>query len=153
MTVKVSFFQAALFLLFLTLTSIAHSQLPEDAGKKIIETRCNMCHDVQTVIGTRRAKTAWQEVMDAMLIRGARVTDEEIDVMVAYLTKYFGVLNVNKATAKELEDVLAISTEKALAIVRYRTENGDFEDINSLKSVPGVDAKMIQEQKDRFVFK
>lgn len=153
MNVKGTSLQAVLFFLSLATTSIAQGQLPQGPGKEIVESSCGVCHDVDTAIGTRRTKAAWQEAIDAMVNRGARVTDEEITIIVEYLTNYFGVLNVNKATGKELETVLEISAEKAQAIVQYRTKHGDFKDLDALKKVPGVDAKVIEERKDRVAFK
>ena len=88
-----------------------------------------------------------------MINRGAVGSEEDFKAVLAYLSKYFGPLNVNKATAKELEEVLHVTPGEAAAIVRYRTENGDFKTLDALMSVPGVDGKLIETRKDRVAFK
>jgi len=62
-------------------------------------------------------------------------------------------VNVNTAAAKEIEDVLSISSEQSAAIVRYRAAKGEFKDLEGLKKVPGLDAKLLEDRKDRIVFK
>jgi competence protein ComEA len=152
-TVNLTSFEAILLLLLLTIASIAQSQLPEGPGKKTVENSCGTCHDVDTATDQRRTKTEWQETVDAMVNRGARATDEEIKLIIEYLVKYFGMVNVNKATAKELENVLGISAREAQAIVQYHVNNGDFKELDDLKKVSGVDAKLIEERKDLVTFK
>src|ERR1700738_4341343 len=82
--------KAALGLLCLATISKAQDQLPEGPGKKTVETVCSGCHDLDTAIGTRHDKAGWKTVVDRMADRGARATDEEFQVIVDYLTKYFG---------------------------------------------------------------
>ncbi len=76
--------------------------------------------------------------------------------MVEYLAKSFPPLpdkvNVNKATAKDIETGLALTTEEAEAIVKYRTDHGNFKDYDSLTKVPGVDAKKLEAKKDAIIF-
>jgi competence protein ComEA len=144
---------AAAISLWLATTSSAQDQLPEAPGKKTVATVCGACHDLDTAVGMRRDKPGWRVVVGAMAQRGARATDEEFAAIVEYLAKYFGMVNVNTATSKELEDVLEISSSESAAIVRYRTDNGDFKDLENLKKVPAVDAKLLEERKDHIVFK
>ncbi len=131
----------------------AQEQLPEGPGKKTVATVCGACHDLDTALEMRHTKAGWKTVINAMAERGARATDEDFDAIVAYLAKYFGAANVNAATAKELEDVLEIPSKEAEAIVRYRAGNGEFKDLESLKRVPGVNAQVLEERKDRIAFK
>ena len=85
--------------------------------------------------------------------RGAKGTDEEFAAIVEYLATYVGLVNVNKAPAAEIEAALAIPSTQAEEIVRYRAEHGEFKDLESLKKVPGVDAMMLDERKDRIAFR
>jgi len=133
--------------------SSAQDPLPEAPAKKTVESVCGGCHDVDTAIGERHDKPGWQTVIATMVNRGARASDQEFDAIIDYLAKYFGVVNVNRAAAKEIEDVLGISTEQSAAIVRYRGANGEFKDLEGLKKVPGLDAKMLEDRKERIVFK
>lgn len=144
---------AAAVCLWPATTANAQDQLPEAPGKKTVVAVCSACHDLDTATAMRRDKAGWKDVVDTMAGRGARATDEEFATIVEYLAKYIGVVNVNRATGKELEDMLDISSSESAAIVRYRTANGDFKDLEDLKKVPAVDAKLLDERKDRIVFK
>jgi competence ComEA-like helix-hairpin-helix protein len=147
------------FLIAFALAAIAHAQsaLPEAPAKKIVEKVCSACHDTGTATGERHTKAGWNAVIDAMANRGARATDQEFDAIAEYLTKYFGPVNVNQATAEEIAKALNIDPKQADAIVKYRTENGEFKDLDALKDalkkVPGIDASVIEDRKDRIVFK
>jgi competence protein ComEA len=141
-----------LFLLWMAATLSAQQPLPEAPAKSTVERVCAACHDLGTAIGTRRTKAGWDTVIDAMASRGARASDQEFDAIVAYLAKYFGVVNVNKASSKEIEEVLEVSSQQAEAILRYRAASGDFKNLEDLKKVPGVDAALLEERKDRIVF-
>ncbi len=52
-------------------------------------------------------------------------------------------INVNTATADELQKKGMIDKGKADEIVRYRDENGQFDDWDELQNVPGMDQKSI----------
>lgn len=47
-------------------------------------------------------------------------------------------VNVNTATAAELDTLPGIGPSKAEAIVAYRTENGPFASVDQLDDVPGI---------------
>jgi len=139
--------------LLLAATVHAQDPLPEASAKRTVETVCAACHEIGTAIGARRTKAGWNAVIDAMANRGARATDAEFDAIVDYLAKFFGLVNINKAAAMEIEEIVGLSASTAGAIVRYRMESGDFADLESLKKVPGIDAALIEERKDRIAFK
>lgn len=127
--------------------------LPDGPGKATVEKLCSNCHGLATVVGLRRTRSGWQTTVDDMAGRGAAGTDEEFDTVVQYLYRYLGKVNVNKAGAKELEEVLDISSQQAGAIVAYRAANGDFKDLDALQKVPGIDAKKLDDDKDRIAFR
>jgi competence ComEA-like helix-hairpin-helix protein len=130
----------------------AQIKLPDGPGKETVELVCTACHDLDTAIEIRHAKPEWRAIVQSMIDRGARATDDEVTTIVDYLGTQVGLVNVNKADAAEIEAVVAIPTAQAEAIVRYRTEKGDFKDLESLKNVPTVDGKVLEERKDRIVF-
>ena len=78
----------------------------------------------------------------------------DIDAIVAYLAKNFPVvkINVNKASAKDLEAGLELTTKESEAIIRYREAKGNFKTLDDLKKVPGLDAVKIESKKDRLDF-
>ncbi len=65
--------------------------LPEGNGKAIVERSCGgPCHGVNAVTGMRRDRAAWAALVDNMITRGATVKDDEVNIIVDYLTAYFG---------------------------------------------------------------
>lgn len=46
------------------------------------------------------------------------------------------MININKATQTELEELQGIGPSTALKIIEYREENGKFNDIEEIKNVP-----------------
>lgn len=59
-----------------------------------------------------------------------------------------GLLNINRAGVEELMQLNGIGKSKAEAIVAYRSEHGDFEDIEELKNVSGIGEKLFAGIKD-----
>lgn len=48
------------------------------------------------------------------------------------------LININNATQTELESLTGIGPSTALKIINYRKENGNFKQIEDIKSVPGI---------------
>jgi competence protein ComEA len=128
-------------------------ELPDRPGKAVVEKLCSDCHGLATIVGLRRTKAGWETTVDDMASRGAKGTDDEFDQVVTYLAKYLGKVNVNKAPAQEIQEVADLTATEAEAIVRYRAQNGDFKDLTDLRKVPDLDAKKVDERKDRIAFK
>jgi competence protein ComEA len=142
--------------------------LPPGEGKPIVERMCGSCHALKVVTSKRASPEQWSQVVDQMVSRGAEGTDEEIETVVDYLSKNFGLdspppaaekepaaaqsVNVNQAAAAELSADLGLSADESAAIVAYREQNGKFKEWRDLTKVPGVDASKIEKNKDRLVF-
>lgn len=47
-------------------------------------------------------------------------------------------ININKATEEELKNLPGIGSELAARVVKYRTENGKFSNIEEIKNVSGI---------------
>jgi competence protein ComEA len=154
----------ACFVLLLGLSLHAQSKLPDGKGKELVQRECAKCHGLEGVVSARMTKERWGNVVDDMVSRGATGTDQEIDQIIDYLAANFGKqpartntaaspkINVNKASATELATALGVSDTDASAIVRYREKNGGIKDVDDLKKVPGLDAKIIDEKRDRLEF-
>jgi competence protein ComEA len=135
----------------------ARAQLPEGPGREETERLCKGCHEVAKSVSVRQDGVGWEATMKKMVALGLKVTDKELQAILEYLAKNFPAeelppLNVNKATAIELESRLSLRRSQAAAIIRHRTEHGAFKSIEDLKKVPGVDAAKIEAKRDRLVF-
>jgi competence protein ComEA len=142
-----------IFIATLALTASAQT-IPDGPGKAAVIKMCTGCHDLDSVVALHQSKERWSAMVDEMVAKGATGTDDEIGQVIAYLTANFGPrkVNANKAAAVDLAAALGISAANAEAIVRYRTDHGDFKAPQDLTKVPGIDAKKIEDAKDRLEF-
>lgn len=135
------------------LVPLAQAQdLPEGKGKDLVEQVCGACHGTDLVASRRATKDGWSYIVDDMVSRGASATNDQIAQINAYLSKNLGQVNVNKGPASELASVLEISDDQAQAIVKYRTEHGDFKSVDDLKKVPGLETANLDKKKDRVAY-
>jgi competence ComEA-like helix-hairpin-helix protein len=142
----------------LCLVAVIHSaadgdDLPAGKGKDVLVRMCTDCHGLDTVTSVKYSKKFWGSVVDDMVTRGAEGSDEDVDAVVGYLSRNFGQpVNINTSTAKEIEDGLSFTAADSVALVRYRTEKGEFKTYEDLLKVPGIDTKLLEEQKKNIVF-
>jgi competence ComEA-like helix-hairpin-helix protein len=61
-------------------------------------------------------------------------------------------VNVNKASAHEIEAALGTTANEAELLVRHREQFGDYKTWQDVSSVPGVDAGKIRENQKRLAF-
>ena len=138
-------------------TGWAQTELPEGKGKDITQNVCSQCHGLNSVVTSRMSPEDWENTVLDMVARGAPLLEEEIDVVVQYLAANLGKqttakVNVNKASAKDLETSLKLSAEEAREVIGYRSQNGNFAKFEDLQKVPGVDMKKLEAAKDRLEF-
>ena len=107
---------------------------------------------MDTVTATRRTKIGWEQNVVDMVSRGAEGSDQEMAEVVAYLTKYFGKVNVNTATVAQLQEFIGLTEKEAQTIVAYRDRNGTFKDFEQLKAVPDANAGKLQEKRSMIAF-
>ena len=131
-----------------------HAQgFPEGPGKSVFENTCGGCHGADIVIGQTGTREVWQDTVDSMRGRGATGSEDDFKLIVNYLTKYFGVpVNVNQAPAKDLASNLDLTSAEADAIVKTRTDKGNFKDWADLSKVQGLDIKKLEPIKSRIKF-
>jgi competence protein ComEA len=139
------------------LTGAAWGQLPVGPAKDLTTAICGNCHGTDTLAAHRQSREQWTATMLKMIELGATGTEEQFNAILQYLAENLGpqpaTVNVNKASAAEMESALDLSAKQAEAIVTYRKENGDFKTAADLKKVPGLDFKKIEAAKDRLTFK
>ena len=126
---------------------------PEGDGRALVMNTCGGCHEAAIVADIRQSQEQWKRSVAEMVDRGAVVSAADEKVIVEYLTAHFGLeLNLNKATAREIERFLRLSKDEAAAVVSYRKSNGDFKSWEDVAKVPGVDVKKIEGKKDALKF-
>ena len=127
---------------------------PEDVKAEDTFVRtCVKCHTADRVVGSRRSRTQWEEVMTQMqTARGAIIPDEDWDVVQNYLVRHHGRVNVNRAPVNDLVEVLAVTPETPENIVKYRKEHGDFADFDGFAKVPGLDLEKLEKLRDAISF-
>src|SRR5687767_11584031 len=65
-------------------------QLPDGAGKAIVQSACTGCHDLARVVRPiGNTPEGWQIVLNGMVGLGAKMTSDEVKVVHAYLTSNF----------------------------------------------------------------
>src|SRR6185437_697428 len=148
-----------------SLASVSWGQdLPPGEGRETLQKVCTQCHDIESIPRLRYSREDWSNLVYSMKDMGADATGPELEQIVDYLAKNFGKtggaataakINVNSATAKEIETGLGVTTKDSELIVAYRVKNGNFKDIDSLLKVDGVeaaDSAKIQAAKDKIAF-
>ena len=128
--------------------------LPDGKGKEIVQQACADCHGLEQIVNNPMSAEKWRTTVEKMVKKGASISPEQLDLVVDYLASYFASdkVNVNTATAQELQDALALTSAEANAIVEYRRANGNFKDLAGLGKVSGVDAKKLEGKKDQIEF-
>jgi cytochrome c5 len=63
------------------------SKLPDGPGKTILQSSCTVCHGLDLLSG--RDEASWKDTVDRMIAMGADVKDDQVKVLVDYLTKNF----------------------------------------------------------------
>jgi competence protein ComEA len=62
-------------------------------------------------------------------------------------------MDINSATASQLESLPGIGPSKSKAIVDYRTKNGAFQKAEDLEKVPGIGPKTMEQLKPLIMVK
>jgi competence ComEA-like helix-hairpin-helix protein len=91
-------------------------------------------------------------VLDEMANKGATATDDEWSVILDYVLRHFGRVNVNRAPADELALILGLTGDQAASVVGYRTAHGPFADFDAFAKVPGLDPARLAEERDAITF-
>ena len=84
-------FRPLLFALLFSVSASAHSQtnLPEGAGRDIVQNKCAACHELGRVLRSGYSAQDWSTVVHMMNNVGAQVPDEQLPILVKYLAENF----------------------------------------------------------------
>jgi hypothetical protein len=126
---------------------------PEGTGKETVERICRDCHPAGDILRHKETRFRWSVIVGEMIGEGAKISDEEFEVVVSYLSVALGKkIKINEASAAAISEAFDISEEMAAAIVKQRATKGAFKDWKDVAATPGVDAKRIEEQKNNLDF-
>ncbi len=76
---------------FLLLAGVGQAQtLPEEKGQADFQRICSRCHSVTLATKQRMTQPEWNEVVNEMVLRGARGTPDELSNIVTYLAANYG---------------------------------------------------------------
>ena len=123
-----------------------------EATEPVVERVCVQCHTVENFTKRRRTAKEWNDVVNAMQGRGAVATDDEFKAIKRYMTRYFGLVRINVASAEEISAILGLSRKTASAVVEYRSAHGKFTDLESLERVDGINKDKLEEQPEAISF-
>jgi competence protein ComEA len=121
--------------------------LPAGPAKEKLVKLCVGCHEMDLVVARRHTRAEWEGVMEDMIARGSKGTAEELASLVDYLNQNLGKVNVNEASAAEIQRALKISDTDARAIVVWREQHGHFKNFEEVRKVPGLDQSTIRDKR------
>lgn len=148
---------AALILAGLAAPERAHAQLPEGPGRAEMEKLCKNCHELARSVSKKQDRDGWQQTMAKMVAFGMRGSDDEYKSIVDYLVKHYPAdpvppINLNTASAIELESRLSLRRSHAKLFLAYRDKVGKISSLEEVKKIPGVDYAKFEAKRDRIVF-
>jgi competence protein ComEA len=133
--------------------SLYAQDLPDGVGKETLQRTCTTCHDLSAVTSMAGTADIWQSVIDDMKSRGADGTDSDFRGIVAYLAKFYGPpVHINTDAAKDIAANLGLTDAEAAAIVKYRTDKGNFKEWADVAKVPGLDTAKLNGMQQRIKY-
>ena len=146
-------------LMLLTALAGAHTwaQMPPGPGREATERLCSGCHELARSISLRQDRDGWKATINKMISLGAQGSEQDFSEILDYLAQNHPAdaippLNVNTARAIDFESRLTLKRSESAAIIKYRSEHGNFKSIDDLKKVPGIDPAKIEAKRDILMF-
>lgn len=118
--------------------------LPPGEGKALVAAQCSACHELKGTVHLRQSKQEWEAVVLDMAARGAPLTVEEADTIIAYLSTVFGpasppLVDINTAAKADLVKVPGITPALADRLIAHRTAKGPLSSRESVRTALGLD--------------
>ena len=115
--------------------------MTQDADKTYLNLARTVSDGEQIIILTT------QETQKMQSDSGAAVVTENIESESGGTSD--GLININTASIQELTSISGIGESRAQAIITYREQHGNFNDIEGIKEVDGIKDGLFQKIKDK----
>ena len=60
------------------------------AGEALVQNRCTTCHNLNRVSGERETREGWEDIVDEMIEKGAKLDGGEREAVIDYLAATYG---------------------------------------------------------------
>ena len=133
------------------------AQLAQGEGMPETGRLCKGCHEVERSVSLRQDKDGWNNTLTKMVGLGMKAADADLAIIADYLAKYYPAdaippINVNKATAIELESRFGMKRSQAAAFLAHREKLGKFKTFAELRKAPGIDPEKVEAKKSQIIF-
>src|ERR1700741_4616251 len=68
----------------------AGQNLPDGEGKPLLEGSCTSCHSLDRITEKHYGQQSWEDIIVEMREKGSPLSEEEVPVLVHYLSTFFG---------------------------------------------------------------
>jgi competence protein ComEA len=145
--------------LFLTLAlgASAFAQLPEGPGMAETNKNCTGCHEIERSISLRQDLSGWNNTISKMVGFGMKSSQTDLAIVAEFLARHYPAdamppINVNTASAIELESRFSMKRSQSSAFLAHREKVGKFKTFADLKKAPGIDPEKVDAKKTQIVF-
>lgn len=119
--------------------------LPPGQAKALVARECSFCHDLGGVLKLRKPAKDWEAIVLDMGARGAAITIDDVDPIVAYLAAVFGPMappytDVAAATREDLTKLPGVTPAAADKLIAQRTSKG-LSSHDEVRAALGLDAE------------
>jgi cytochrome c5 len=60
------------------------------SGEELLQARCTQCHGLDVVETASKTESEWEDTVQRMIAKGARLTEAEAQTLVEYLAETYG---------------------------------------------------------------
>ena len=115
----------------------------------MVARECSACHDLDGVVKLRKSAKDWEAIVLDMGARGAAITIDDVDPVVAYLAGVFGPMappftDVSTATRADLVKLSGVTPAAADALLAQRTSKGRLTTHEDVRTALGLDAEKFE---------
>jgi len=77
-------------LILLLSFSLSGASADENEGRRLYEAVCTQCHGLAEIEGTRNGRAGWEDTVHKMVVTGAQLSVEEMELVIDYLYRQHG---------------------------------------------------------------